>query len=539
MFKKLFNKNLVLPILLGCSSQVFSQATPVVGNPLLPQKCFSQSYASPALNNQEYPKLVLQDTVYGVTWSQDGSPGTVKKMNINGLTNAVIPGVVSTISNVGSLNSGGEEQQSWAALANGTRLQVYVKAAAGSYGLVGKLYMGNDVSPAEFYIEGPFASANQRPGYPQVIAGAGTNFYVVYQSNPAASTPSFVRVKEVNASNVATPVVTPAASTAAQNGTVLSDVLENNAMFPKITYNETNDEFGVVYHLNAGGSSSVRFLTLDNVGALQTGPFTMNASGFQADFANICAQDSHYGIIFRDFRTLNLDGQTLTGKPAIRFKKVTSNGAIFPVSNISVGVYDGSDNTLLISNPYAGAEASIYSNIVSSGTNQFGICWATQATPYEIQFAEVFFQPTGGGPGSLYVESSVFTKVNANADNANRTSMIYNGKYVLAYSRRNETISKWQTEIAVDCGNSSASLSDEKVKFGIAAFPNPANESITIETSEEVNYEIFSVDGTKVLSSTAALISHNVTISSLQSGVYFAKLINTIGATETIRFVKE
>ena len=72
-------------------------------------------------------------------------------------------------------------------------------------------------------------------------------------------------------------------------------------------------------------------------------------------------------------------------------------------------------------------------------------------------------------------------------------------------------------------------------------FPNPANDAITIRSSNDIMMEeiaVRSLSGNMVYSITPITTVHSIDISSLENGIYFVNVTSSTG-TETIRFVKK
>ncbi len=432
-----------------------AQTVPVIGSNAINQTCFVTKTPTPGFGtNQEFPKLVKQDTTYALSWVQSGSPIKVLKVELDSITNNVntaISGTGNVITNVGALNSSGTVDQTFAVLPNGLRLQVYVRAQNNQYALMGNVYYKNVLISSDFRIEGFFTTANSRPRYPQITTDGNNKFFVVYHSSSGTATPSVIRMKIIDVSNVVVPIVsapnviiTPAPSAVAQNGFIISDPLENDALFPKAVYSPTNNELGLVYQIGSANSSVIRFATIDTSGVVKHSAVNVNDLGFQADFPSIALDGSDYAITWRDFRTLNVNGQNLTGKPAIRFCKMTTNGTSVNLVNSNSDIFSSTDKSLLISNPYQ-FEASMYSDLVVKQTgNKYGVTWATQSAPYEVQFSEVVI-------AGANVEASIFTKVHSDINNNDRPSIaVANNKYVIAYTSYVPTSSGYLTKLAIE-----------------------------------------------------------------------------------------
>jgi hypothetical protein len=448
-------KNIVFVFSLTIVTLLKAQTLPVVGSTSVNQTCFVTKTAAQAYGaNQEFPKLVKQDTTYAVSWVQSGTPIKVLKVELDTITSnirASISGTGNVITNVGALNSSSTVDQTFAVLPNGLRLQVYVRAQNNQYALMGNVYYKNVLVSNDFRIEGLFTTANARPRYPQITTDGISKFFVVYHSSSGTASPSVIRMKVIDVSNVVVPIVTtpaviinPAASSVSQNGFVISDPLENDALFPKVAYSKVNNELGLVYQTGSANSSVVRFATIDTNGVVKHSAVNVNDLGYQADFPSIVDDGADYAIIWRDYRTLNVSGQNLTGTPAIRFCKMTSNCTPVNLTNTNSEIYSATDKSLLISNPYQ-YEASMYSDLVVKQAGQkYGITWATQSAPYEVQFSEVLISGNN-------VDASIFTKVHADANNNDRPSIAnVNNKYVIAYSSYLPSPSGYFTKLAIE-----------------------------------------------------------------------------------------
>lgn len=75
-------------------------------------------------------------------------------------------------------------------------------------------------------------------------------------------------------------------------------------------------------------------------------------------------------------------------------------------------------------------------------------------------------------------------------------------------------------------------LSEKEIEFttnDVAVFPNPANNSITIEnkTTQELNAEIIAVDGKVVISQFEVNANNRIDISKLKSGIYLIRVTNS------------
>jgi hypothetical protein len=443
----------VFSIIMG--SLLKAQTVPIVGSNLVNQTCFvTKTPAAGYGANQEFPKLVKQDTTYAVSWVQSGSPIKVLKVELDTITSnlrTAISGTGNVITNVGALNSSSTVDQTFAVLPNGLRLQVYVRAQNNQYALMGNVYYKNVLVSNDFRIEGLFTTANARPRYPQITTDGISKFFVVYHSSSGTASPSVIRMKVIDVSNVVVPIVSapaviinPAPSNVSQNGFVISDPSENDALFPKVVYSRVNNELGIVYQTGSANSSVVRFATVDTNGVVKHAAVNVNDLGYQADFPAIALDGNDYAIIWRDFRSLNVAGQNLTGTPAIRFCKMTSNCTPVNLTNTNSEIYSVTDKSLLVSNPYQ-FEASMYSDLtVKQAGQKYGVTWATQSAPYEVQFSEVLI--TGSN-----VSASIFTKVHSDTENNDRPSIAtVNNKYVIAYSSYVPSPGGYFTKLAIE-----------------------------------------------------------------------------------------
>ncbi|MCE3297304.1 MAG: hypothetical protein K0R65_3018 [Crocinitomicaceae bacterium] len=154
---------------------------------------------------------------------------------------------------------------------------------------------------------------------------------------------------------------------------------------------------------------------------------------------------------------------------------------------------------------------------------------------------------------NLFHEGNGSTEVNIFDFNINIPETTINGNYTM------RVISSWGSDGFTPGANGSGGCGDyqygnyvdfsiqvtggqfplslEEKQPGLSLHPNPANDKLTIDNNGLTGsvYEIYSLDGTKVSSGKIASDKHEVTVASLEAGVYFLKLENGM---ESRKFVK-
>jgi len=111
-------------------------------------------------------------------------------------------------------------------------------------------------------------------------------------------------------------------------------------------------------------------------------------------------------------------------------------------------------------------------------------------------------------------------------------------EYNLACFKQNDTV-KYENNLACDkcfCGGSTAIDKKEKNTDGIVVFPNPADNSLSIEVNKPFNIariEIIDEKGTVIYSK--ELLVNPVNVSNISKGIYFIKL--TIDNEEIVKKV--
>ncbi|MCC6369999.1 MAG: T9SS type A sorting domain-containing protein [Bacteroidia bacterium] len=475
-------KSLLLFFAIAISGLLSAQTTPVIGSTAYTKKCFltKQLIKFPTAH-QDFPEILKKDTTYFITWAQNGAPVTVRKSEMDSVTNTTA-GSNPVVTSTGGLNTLNGVDQAFAILPNGLRLQVYVNTQNNQHGLYGIVYYKNVIVNNVFKIEGQFTSATSRPRAPQVTSDGVSKFFVAYHSGSSSTTtPSVIRLKIVDVSGVAIPVlanplpvtVTPTSTTTVQNGFVISDVAETQAYHPKIAYSAANNEIAVVYQSGSGSSSVIRFATVNTNGSIKLNPVTINDLGAQADYPNIVTDGSNYAVTWRDFRNLNVNSQTLNNKGAIRFTKLSTSGVALALTHSNSALFSGNDKSLLVSNPYQ-AEAGMYSDIVLKTSNQtYGIVWSTQSNTASVYFCEAFLNGTA-------VNSSIPTMAHA-ADGYNNDKpsiACVHKKYVIAYTGYDAVYSYSVTKLAVENKLDTTLVTYQSSKLQFVTSQDDANPSL-------------------------------------------------------------
>ena len=400
-------------------------ATPTIGDESIASPTFTTNALLASSKSQEFPQLVLSGSNSGVLWAESPSPCELKFV---GLTSSyAADGAAGTaVDNTGTISSATDVDANLVYSSSASKyMTAYVHAQSSDYGLKGKVFTPSDMTEGVFDIEGPFNYANERPRYPKMDANGSGTIGVVYHSSSGTSTPSSILFKTVDVSG-SSPVVSPAAEST-QTGIELS-VGDSDALFPDIAWNTSAGVFGVVYMVGSGNGRSIKFVTVDASGTIVTSAKTLiPADGLEVQQPRIVADGSGFAITWRDFRKVQIgNAEPITGIPAIRFARCDANGNLTSASG-ATDIFDASDNSLLISNPYMN-EVSLYHDlVVKTPGSVYGLIWATQTSPYEVYFSEVRVS------GST-VSASVESKISGSAS-SDRVGIASDGsKYIITYT---------------------------------------------------------------------------------------------------------
>lgn len=79
------------------------------------------------------------------------------------------------------------------------------------------------------------------------------------------------------------------------------------------------------------------------------------------------------------------------------------------------------------------------------------------------------------------------------------------------------------TEVSFGEGTST---SIKELNFDISIFPNPTTDFINVNTAQEVDYIISSIEGRTLQSSTSSRSNHNIDVSAYESGIYLISVLD-------------
>ena len=357
--------------------------TPVVGDESMSNIGFSKSITHSSNLNSEYPTFMNGN---GIVWASSPNPSRIKFAELT--SNYVVSGdITEIIENTGALSgpndidlTGVREEQTK------DYLLAYIHGQNGSFALKGKVFNASNTTNEDFLIEGVFLSANERPRYPKLAQNGSGDVAIVYHSSSGTSSPSQILFKTIN---ISSEEVSPEPETGTQTGHVISGG-DNDALFPSIAWNEETNVYGVVYMIGTGNNRQIRYVAVDESGSVVNGPTTItNGNGFETQNPKIKADNDGFVVSWRDFRTIIIgDAEPIQGVPAIRLKKINSSGTTIELDGTK-DIYDNSDHSLLVSNPYT-IECGMYHDIVvKEEGSKYGLAFATQTSPYQIYFSEV------------------------------------------------------------------------------------------------------------------------------------------------------
>lgn len=361
-----------------------AEENPVVGDEtLVPINFSSPSPLASSMNNYEYPSVFNG----GVLWASSPNPTSVRCVEVDGGLSAV-GNDYEVVSSTGTQSGPNDiDVKAIKESQTGSIITAFNYAQSGEYGMKFKEFTHADQSIAEAYLEGPFLYANERPRYPEMAGDGNGTIGVVYHSSSGTSTPSSIRFKTIDVSGGGT--VSPAASTTQQTGTVISGG-DSDALFPQVAWNANQNAYGVVYMVGSGNNRSIRFTKVDASGSVLVGPVTVTSgAGFETQNPRIASDGNNFAITWRDFRTIQIGAaEPVQGVPSIRLAIVDGNGTTQSLGG-AADIYDATDNSLLLTNPYQ-IEAGMYHEVVVKSPGQkYGVVSATQTSPYQLYFVEV------------------------------------------------------------------------------------------------------------------------------------------------------
>ncbi len=181
------------------------------------------------------------------------------------------------------------------------------------------------------------------------------------------------------------------------------------------------------------------------------------------------------------------------------------------------------DLNSLQGNPLLGSQGSIVIPHFNSNTNLF------QDGSTSIQEAFVNLVNNYGTPtsGSIAINA-------ANENEASSEDILGNPRVIADIG-------------AVEYDSSLSFEEEDKLKFSIFIYPNPFEDQINILlpdafVSEEVQFQLWDVSGRLIMTSTNSEIVNSIImidVSEVSSGIYFVKLFNAAGKSESIKVYKK
>jgi len=407
----------------------------VVGDAAIQAPSFDNNSLLFMGTSQAYPQVVVNSDVSSVVWGTDVQPNILRHTNLNssyiGTTSSDV------IATSGNLNSQAQHLQHVVAFDTNSNqyLSVYKhnfdQPLNDDYSIKGKLYNATTFSSTEFNIEGPFTSSSATPSTPSVAVNGNNIFCVAYHTSLTMSSSSKIMVKFVNAN---TGVVTPTPSAGVKTGLELTFP---GAQHPSVAWNETAGVFGIVYTTGSGNNQKIKFVTVDETGAIITAQKDLIAdNSIQVQLPKIYADGDHFVVAWRDYRQVTIGAfGPVSGIPSVRLAQVDVTGNTIAL-NGAAGIYD-TDNSLLISNPYM-TEVNIYSDLeVITPGEKYAVVWGTQNVVPSIEFSVVEVDPS-----TSTITSSIAVNLEQNNTNSFSPTLGYdaaNSTYVVAYYEYNGT----------------------------------------------------------------------------------------------------
>ena len=384
---------------------------------------FSSNTTLLSTGNTQYFPILRENTADPmVFWSEkDNNVPKIRGVKLSG--NAASGSTIDIDTEVGANNSGESTNQSVTYDPfSGKYLSVHMHNETGEFGMVGKLFTSSDQTQPQFAIDGPFVYTNDSPNHPEVAVSSNGVFGVVFTTNTGFFTSSKIAFKAINAS---TGVVTPAPVADIQNGIELTDVQSSSA---DIAWNSQAGVFGIVYHSGTTTNSKIMFVSVNESGSIVTAPTEIHNIGNTVDFPLIKEDGDGFAVIWQDYSKVNFEGETeLSGTPGIRLNRISATGAVKGMSG-DVNLVNTTNKSVLMSNPYLAAAYIHFDFTVSTSNSKYGVVWATQDAPYQIQFAEATFT------GDVVVTSKP-VNVSVSTENSDTPTINYiNGKYVITYA---------------------------------------------------------------------------------------------------------
>jgi len=383
-------------------------------------------------NTHYFPYVFASTSDPMVLWSEkDGTDTKVRGVKLSGT--AASGSTIDALTDLGIQNSGESTNHAIAFDESTSKyLAVVMHNETSDFGMRAKLFTSTDQSEVLFDVEGPYQYA-PTANRPAIASNNNGIFGLVYHTNSGFYSDSKIAFKTINAS---TGEVSPAAASESITGIEISGV---QCQFPDIAWNASANVFGIVYHTGVTSSSKVMFTSVDVNGNVVTAPTAIYSNATTGQFPKIKEDGSGFAVMWQEFGAVKFGEDTeLTGVPHIMFKRITATGGDVAVTG-DANIVDTEKNTVIMSNPYL-AEAYIHFDlVVKTAGSEYGLVWATQNAPYQIQFAKALYsgnEVTTTAPVDLSVSTEQSDKP---------TIDFAAGQYVITYVGHNG--SKSETRI--------------------------------------------------------------------------------------------
>jgi hypothetical protein len=72
--------------------------------------------------------------------------------------------------------------------------------------------------------------------------------------------------------------------------------------------------------------------------------------------------------------------------------------------------------------------------------------------------------------------------------------------------------------------------------MNVSVFPNPTAGKLTVESNEQLNYQVLDLSGKVLLS--GDVVSSEIAMENIGNGMYLLQLINEAGQTSTVKIQK-
>jgi len=393
---------------------------------------------------------------------------------------------------------------------------------AKDFSIKGKLYSGTDFSTPEIVIEGPFDYSSDRSSTPSIASNGAGKFCLAYHSEAGNSTASVIRVKFVDAT---TGAVTPASQANTQTGT---SITFPGALKPSVAYNAASDVYGIVYRTGAGNNSKIKFISVDGTGAVVTNQKNvLTDNQISYDYPKLKEDGAGFVMTWVDSRGFQIPGNTAVNNPQIRIAKLSVTGALETLTG-PANVFDGADNSLLLSNPYEIGTGFYHEVLTIVPGQKYASIWSTQDTPTKIQMTEIHVT-TGA------INAMVPIQLNQANSISDRPSLSYDGtKYVAVFNEYNG--STYENRIAVgefEAGNggggSTSILENNTI---VSVFPNPSTGIINL-SEVHATITLMDINGKTIETFTS---TNQLDLSSYEKGVYLIQTEN--GAVGRVSIIK-